>query len=338
MLRRFFLKLGVGHLLSLAPFLKATDHKPLRALAFGCCNRTHLPQPMWPHIQAHSPDAFLWLGDVVYANTTDPIELRRKLMLQYAHPGYATLRSTVPVIGIWDDHDFGGNNQGRENPIRKQSQQLFLDFLDEPSDSARRRQQGIYTSYVYGQGRQQVKLILLDTRYHRDLPGTGRADTLGDAQWRWLERELATSTASVHLIASSYSVLSTQIPGAEEWTDFKWARKRLFHLLKKHRVGGVLFLTGDRHFAAFLQEQVGEHVFHEIMSSGLTHYLYRPRISSVLRAYYGKENSFFGLNFGMLNFNWSDDVSLTCRVYDKHNQQRLIKQLSLRDGYWVEKN
>ena len=37
---------------------------------------------------------------------------------------------------------------------------------------------------------------------------------LGDEQWKWLEQELATSTAAVHIIASSVQVLSTNPVGA----------------------------------------------------------------------------------------------------------------------------
>lgn len=336
MLRRLFLKLSFGYLLSFHPLAGAVDRPQLRSIAFGSCNRTHLPQPLWPHIESHQPDLFLWLGDVVYSKSHDPLERKKEYDKQLASPGYVSMKNSLPIIGIWDDHDYGGNNQGKENPIRQHSQKMFLDFLGEPAGSMRRKQKGIYTSYVHGSGDQQVRLILLDTRYHRDRPGTGRADILGKAQWRWLEQELKHSTAKVHLIASGYSVLSTQIPGAEEWVDFKWARKRLFNLLKKYSISGVLFVTGDRHFAAFLAEDVGGNTYHEFMSSGLTHYLYRPRISRVLRSYYGPDNSYFGINFSLLSFDWSDEARVTCRVFDKDNRQRLSRQLTLRQGLWKE--
>lgn len=307
----------------------------LRSIAFGSCNHTHLPQPMWSHIQSRQPDLFLWLGDVVYADTDDPLEMERQFKIQHSHPEYQKVRKNMPVLGIWDDHDYGGNNLGRDNPIKVQGQQLFLDFLAEPADSIRRRQRGIYTTHTYGSGDQQVKMFLLDTRYHRERGGKGRASLLGREQWRWLEAELQQSSARVNIIASGSSVLSTQIPGGEEWADFRWDKKQLFHLLKKYRVEGVLFLTGDRHFAAHLTERVSGKTYHEFMCSGLTHYLTRPKAKILMEFFLGKNNCFFGTNFGVLNFDWGESVDAKFEVYDKNNKRRMSKSFRLDNRYWV---
>ena len=344
--RRLFFKLSFGYLAGLilscfSPAVRGALSTTARGsnsratIAFGSCNHTHLPQPMWSHIQWHQPDLFLWLGDAVYADTDDPVEMRRQYQTQYAHPEYQKVRKNMPVLGVWDDHDFGGNNLGRDNPIKVQGQQMFLDFLDEPLNTQRRRQQGIYTTYTYGSGDQQVKIFLLDTRYHRERSGKGRASLLGKDQWRWLEAELQQTTARVNLIASGSSVLSTQVPGGEEWEDFRWAKKRLFHLLNKHRVEGVLFLTGDRHFAAYMTERISGRTYHEFMCSGLTHYVTRWNVTLLMKTILGKSNTYFGTNFGLLNFDWGQSVAANFEVYDKDNRKRLDKRLHLLDGYWV---
>ncbi|MEM7257301.1 MAG: alkaline phosphatase D family protein, partial [Pseudomonadota bacterium] len=308
----------------------------LNTLAFGSCNHSHLPQPLWSVVEQHNPDVFLWVGDVIYADTQDVRVMQRKYRQQLSNQDYLRLRDKVDVIGLWDDHDFGDNNAGKNNPIKGPSQQLFLDFLQEPADSPRRQQRGIYTSHLYGSAEQQVKVILLDTRFHRDLPGSGRADILGDAQWRWLEQELADSTARVNIIASGVSVLSPQIPFAEEWNDFKWARKRLFNLINKHQPGGVLFLVGDRHFSSHLSSREAGGVFHEFMSSGLTHYMNRPWVSAIFKMIYGEANSYFGRNFSKLEFIWEAPVRVVFSVHDVENQQRVRKELRLVDGRWRE--
>ena len=46
-------------------------------------------------------------------------------------------------------------------------QKIYLDFIDEPQDSPRRSQQGIYGSYYIGT-EQKIKVLLLDTRYFKD--------------------------------------------------------------------------------------------------------------------------------------------------------------------------
>lgn len=310
----------------------------LNTLAFGSCNHSHLPQPMWSVIDTHQPDLFLWTGDVVYADTTDPEKMLEKYKQQLAVPDYQDFRSRYPVIGIWDDHDYGINNGGKNNPVKRQGQQMFLDFLDEPQNTQRRQQQGIYTSYTYGSGSRQIKMYLLDTRYHRDLTGTGRADILGNAQWQWLEEEFRQSQAAINIVVSGVSVMSKQVPFAEEWNDFKWARKKLFSLIGKYQLPGVVFLTGDRHFSSHLEGKVKGRTFHEFMSSGLTHYMNRKRVSQVFKFIYGEEYSYFGRNFSKINFHWDrEPMQLTYQVFDTENKKQVEKILTLRDGYWADR-
>lgn len=61
------------------------------------------------------------------------------------------------------------NNAGGEWPEKVFAQKAFLDFLDEPLASPRRRREGVYESYTYrGLGRRKdrsVRVVLLDTRY-----------------------------------------------------------------------------------------------------------------------------------------------------------------------------
>lgn len=319
--------------------MSAASASELTRLAFGSCNHSHLPQPMWSIIDSHEPDVFLWTGDVIYADTHDAAEMQRKYAEQMANPGYRQFIEKYPVAGIWDDHDFGDNNSGKNYPLKKQSQQFFLDFLGEPANTERRQRQGIYTSHTYGEGDKRARMILLDTRYHRDLPGVGRADVLGEAQWQWLEQQFRDNTAAINFIVSGVSVLSNQMPFAEEWNDFKWSRKRLFRLIDKYRLNGVIFLTGDRHFSAHLSETERGQPYHEFMSSGLTHYMNRAWVSRIFRFYYGDENSYFGRNFSMLSIDWdSDPVRLRFNVYDDQNRQQVDKSLWLNGRYWSDQS
>src|SRR5687767_400648 len=77
----------------------------LERFAFGSCNRQGLPQPLWDPILDTHPDLWMWLGDNIYADTEDMEVMRQKYAQQLANVGYRRLRDSVPVIGIWDDHD-----------------------------------------------------------------------------------------------------------------------------------------------------------------------------------------------------------------------------------------
>ncbi len=102
--------------------------------------------------------------------------------------------ATCPIIGTWDDHDYGINDGGKDFPKKKESKELMLSFLDVPAGDPMRKHEGVYSSHTYGSGKQKVKVILLDTRYFRDplkestAPNTrytpsDTGDFLGEEQW-----------------------------------------------------------------------------------------------------------------------------------------------------------
>ena len=87
------------------------------------------PQPVWNAINNFHPDLFIFLGDNVYADTKDPFRLRQAWQRLGHQSGYLKLKQQSIICAIWDDHDYGKNDAGKEFPIRKESQQIFLDFL-----------------------------------------------------------------------------------------------------------------------------------------------------------------------------------------------------------------
>jgi len=131
---------------------------------FGSCNRAQWSQPLWKHVLARSPDAWIWAGDNVYGDRTEGIDwstgkirahpateerLGRLYAAQLAHPGYAQLlRSNATILATWDDHDYGLNDGDRTFHLRRASQRRFLDFVREPALSARRLRDGVYASRI----------------------------------------------------------------------------------------------------------------------------------------------------------------------------------------------
>jgi hypothetical protein len=62
------------------------------------------------------------------------------------------------------DHDYGVNDGDWTHKDRDVSQQILLQFLDEPADSPRWKQAGVYATYTWGPVGQRVRVILLDIR------------------------------------------------------------------------------------------------------------------------------------------------------------------------------
>ncbi len=268
---------------------------PLERIAFGSCNKQDLPQPLWPVITAWKPQLWIWLGDNIYGDTTNMTLLRAKWEKQKAHPGYSVLREFSKITGTWDDHDYGVNDGGKDFPKKAESKDLFLEFLDVPKDDPRWKQDGVYATQTFGEPGKQVRVILLDVRSQRD-PRKSGGDILGEAQWKWLESVLAESKADLHLICSGSQILPTEHK-YEKWADYPQSRQRLIDLAGK--LPGVIFLSGDRHFAEISRLDSPELI--EVTSSGLTHFWKKfPGEPNSLR----QGEVFADLNFGTLEIDW----------------------------------
>jgi alkaline phosphatase D len=140
---------------------------PLTRIIFGSCAKQDQPQPIWDAINELKPELFIFLGDNIYGDSTYMAVMLEKYTLLRNQPGFVKLKQSCPVIGTWDDHDYGADDAGVEYSKKRESQQLFLDFFDVPRNDPRRAQEGVYSSHISGPVGKRVQIILLDTRYFR---------------------------------------------------------------------------------------------------------------------------------------------------------------------------
>jgi alkaline phosphatase D len=300
----------------------------LTRFAFGSCNdQTHL-QPLWKPIMESKPDVFIWGGDAIYADWDQTYNIQASYDKQKNQPDYKELVSIIPVIGTWDDHDFSGDNADGFFSQKKESQKLFLDFLNEPADSPRRQREGVYTSYNFGAGDQQIKMILLDNRYFKNVDPKARL--LGEAQWLWLEEELKNSSAGVNFIMAGLSIVSPLIPYTEEWAEHATELNRLTSLIQKYKTKGVVFLSGDKHFSSIYRARG----YLEFMSSGMTHIAPKKTWWYLGRKY---DTSFFGLNYGLIDIAWEGTTPIiNLAIKDRQNREIHSRKFKWVDVDWVE--
>jgi alkaline phosphatase D len=323
----FTIKHGVSTLLFIFPFL--TNSQMIKVLsasllflcasflvhsqtiAFGSCHKVKdsNSDTILTSIANSLPDAFVWLGDVVYGKDGKPKHLRKRFRQLKAKESYQALLQATKVFGTWDDHDYGLNNAGRNYKHKAQSRKDFLHFLSIPKDNPVYQHLGVYQSYDLGKNK-QTKLILLDNRYLKtpykpkpyndpyppDYDGT----ILGEEQWVWLENELKNSSAKVHLFASGVQFLSPNHP-FEKWQNYPNEAKRFVALLKKYNLKNPIFLTGDRHMSELSQKDIGYTMLYDATSSGMT---------EALTNNLNEENPYrvgnsIGVNsYGVLNIDW----------------------------------
>ncbi|KAL7575171.1 hypothetical protein ACA910_018662 [Epithemia clementina (nom. ined.)] len=181
-----------------------------------------------------------------------------------------TTTTTIHVLGSWDDHDYGANDFGKDMPDKRARAVAFWKFLGLPESmiqqqllglgqssssssslfSSSGNRNGTYFSVTYGTPPHQVKVILLDTRWHRDhhcipsvathIPylGAGLAcltrwiaagllshycrhdaqskTILGHEQWQWLEQELLLGRDNHQDTTSSSSASSSTTTQQQE--------------------------------------------------------------------------------------------------------------------------
>ena len=306
-------------------------------IAFGsCANTWHGNQSVWKAILRDDPDVFIMLGDNVYADTEDTATLREKYDRLDRVPGFAKLRHTIPVLGTWDDHDYGLNDGGAEYPKRAESQQVFLDFFREPENSPRRNREGVYDAKIWGPAGKRVQIILLDTRYSRSLltrgnsgyaPDSNPAKTmLGAAQWAWLEEQLRTP-AEVRLIVSSIQVVNEE-HRFEKWANFPLERARLFNLIRMTGATGVIFLSGDRHFAELskMDAELGYPVYDLTASPLAANFRANPPDPSRHRV--AMMNT--GENYGFITVDWKrNDPQVRLEARDTEGDAAFTTKLRL---------
>lgn len=254
-------------------------------IAFGSCNKVNTPNVLWDDIIEVHPDVWIWGGDIIYADTEDIDKISAMYALQNNVPGYKELKKQVPVLGTWDDHDYGINDGGEEFSAKKGSQQALLNFLNVPANHSRRQQEGVYAAHDYELAGGKIKILILDTRYFRTAltPDTasgnrfkpneyGEGTILGTTQWAWLEKQLTDSRADFNIIVSSIQFLSAE-HGFETWGNFPHEVDRLKKILVDTQAKGGLILSGDRHISEFSQASIDGLPYDllDFTSSGLTH-------------------------------------------------------------------
>lgn len=314
-------------LLSCAQAYHPTDFEsPLTRVAFGSCNHQNKAQPLWPVIASNQPDLWIWAGDNIYGDSTKPAVIQAKYQQQFEREEYRTFRQTTPIIGTWDDHDYGKNNEDSSYPIKAQTRDMALDFMEVPSEDPRRSREGLYGSYSFGPEGQRVKVLLLDGRYFSTGPQADEPDLLGPAQRSWLEQELRNSDAQVHLIVSGIQVLSNE-HRYEKWANFPENREWLLQLLRESQAKGTLFLSGDRHIheISVLKDGALAYPLVDVTSSGMTHSWTKFKAEPNR---YRSGSVYSGKGFGLIEFDWRDgEVHVSAMLRNESNET--VNEVSL---------
>ncbi|MFA6437852.1 MAG: alkaline phosphatase D family protein [Bacteriovoracaceae bacterium] len=323
------------------------------AVAFGSCayiNEPEFDRPDRPYgsdyqifdtIAAKNPDLFIWGGDNAYLREPD-WDSRAGIIHRHEHtralPEMQRLLGSTHNYAVWDDHDFGPNDADRSFRLREESLEIFKLFWANQTYGTTETN-GTFGRFVWN----DVEFFLLDDRYHRS-PNLSPADEhktmFGKEQLQWIKDALSNSAANTNItfriIVNGNQSLNTDALFSELLSQFPVEYTDLLGYIKKNKIPGIIFLSGDRHLTELIA--LKDSTFYTLydftcsaLTSGLNPLKDRNGVptkefTNSLRVNGTLVNDKH--NFGMLKFSGKRRervVSLEC--YDLTGAQRWVKHI-----------
>lgn len=230
------------------------DKRNDNAFLFGSCafipngiSRIYRPYKMnriYRTMAKERAKKMFWLGDNIYLFPDYITSSQKKIYNSYLKVRKDRSLNTFLSCGIehhaiWDDHDFGPNNSSGLFENASLTTTSFINFWNKFNV----RDSGIYELVHHD----KIDFFLTDTRTFYKV---NEGSFLGVNQLEWLKKSLLSSKAKFKFILFSNQVLN---PKTNHETINKGIYKEekdiLLDFIKRESINGVVFFSGDRHFA-----------------------------------------------------------------------------------------
>jgi len=275
----------------------------------GGARYNHVYEHIWETIAARNPLAFLFLGDNVYIDDGPNRSLQRLYYYRrQLRPEYRRLSASSAIYAIWDDHDFHNNDcAGGLDPFLPAYKvpvwKVFKENWPNPYYGGGPKQPGCWFDFNLG----DVDFFMTDGRYYRDFK---KGSMLGPVQKEWLKEKLKASKATFKVIASGTLWTETADKnGKDSWWGVPAEREDILGTIDRHKIGGVILLSADRHRTDVYQiKRPKGYTLYEFETSKLTNnHTHNTRKDAIFS--YNKGNY-----FGLLDFDLSvKDPTVTFR-------------------------
>jgi phosphodiesterase/alkaline phosphatase D-like protein len=257
--------------------------------AFASCARTGSENPVFDTIRQLRPLFYVNCGDFHYLNITSNALVKFRMAYDEVliSQRQSLLYRSLPLVYIWDDHDFAGNNSDRRAPSHFAARWVYEEYVPHYDMPAGAGDVPIYQSFTVG----RVKFILTDLRSERDqvkTPDGPDKSMLGARQKAWFKKELLSAKGKYPLIfwvssvpwigtaGVNYYPIKSAITGfihhtnvaqfkrnpasAEDdrnvkndddfWGAFAHERREIANFIRDNQITGVCILHGDSHMLA----------------------------------------------------------------------------------------
>ncbi|MDP4610527.1 MAG: alkaline phosphatase family protein [Opitutales bacterium] len=229
---------------------KEGSKSPVRITFGSCLHRWGFGNQMQSDmIRSRKPTAMLLLGDIAAQDRENHLGLHRvDYLARDLHPAWQDLSATVPMYATWDDHDYFDNDKAgvyRDFTVKDKEAvcDVFQQSWNNPSYGFNDERRGVFLRTRIG----PADVIMVDNRYFRE---NKKGSFLGDEQMQWLEAQLL-DCKGPFIILSCGSMWSDYVSaGKDSWGKFDpEGRERIFQLIERNKIPGVILISGDRHGA-----------------------------------------------------------------------------------------
>jgi len=228
------------------------------------------PTEIWDEMESLEVDAVCLMGDTPYIDSSDLDVARKKHRSFLQMPGLARLGKTIPVVGVWDDHDFGKNNGNGLNFLegKSRTRQAFVNYRAHASYG--NGHEGVYHKMDLG----AMEIFFLDPRYFSQTEPSpvdaSQPTCFGRQQWEWLLRGLRESKAKFKVLAMGAIWQDKKNSETDDMFTYWYERDALLDFIKREQISGVTLLGGDIHVARHLKHpgRVGYDLHDFVISPG----------------------------------------------------------------------
>ncbi|MCH8326643.1 MAG: alkaline phosphatase D family protein [Bacteroidetes bacterium] len=226
----------------------------------ACVRDKYLPHNIFDYISTLSPTFVALLGDNIYAdsdgdiNTGPPNSVVAALRGKYVRnfdEHFQAVSSNIPIVAIWDDHDYGQDNSDSTYRYKEETKKVFKESF--PIYPFQVENKGIYYQFKIA----DIDFFVLDTRWYRtpmDKVDNNNKTMLGEEQLSWLLNGLKLSTAPFKIIFSSVSMndyggdTSSDKVGFDSWMGYTFERAKILSFIEDNKIDGVMVFSGDQHY------------------------------------------------------------------------------------------
>jgi hypothetical protein len=213
------------------------------SFGFASCANTGSDAPVFDRIREHDLDFFLHMGDLHYQDiaTNDEALFQAAYDAVFASPRQNALWRSLPMLYMWDDHDYGPDDSAANNPSRTAAVTAFrrrvpvVPHLPDALD-------GVYYSFRRG----RVIFAILDGRSER-----GGGNIISAAQEAWLVGLMASAAPGEVLVIQS-NVPWQSASGSDTWAGASAQRARIVAAIEEHMPNRVVVIAGDMHALAYV--------------------------------------------------------------------------------------